>query len=71
MWKEWRQEKWREWRRGRRKGKGCSELRSVVRIRVDGWRLRAGIGVWREGGVYAWYLGRRVEGGRRSMERRG
>ena len=53
MWKEWRQEKWREWRRGRRKGKGCSELRSVVRIRVDGWRLRARIGVCREG-VYAW-----------------
>ncbi len=36
-----------------RKGKGCSELRSVVRIRVDGWMLRARIGVWREGGVYA------------------
>ena len=52
-WREWRQEKWRQWRRGRRRGKGCSELRSVVRIRVDGWRLRARIGVWTEG-VYAW-----------------
>ena len=37
-----------------REGTGCRELRIVERSRVDRWKPRAGIGVWREGGVEAW-----------------
>ena len=38
-------------------GKGCRGLRIVLveRSRVDEWGPMADIGVWREGGVEAWY----------------